>query len=201
MARGFSEKEKIIIGEKLISSGQELFGRYGFEKTSLDQIVNMTGIAKGSFYKFYPNKELFFLDCLASTELQMDREVITPLINNSRSAGELLNDLFDIALHAAERYPIIQSWFETSSKERILASLPEAYQKKMDGTDEKRMISLVKRLEELAPGFSFSSKDLASLYRAFFFLNEHRNMISDEYEVFMKKFGKIMIKGLIDDQG
>ncbi|OQY34956.1 MAG: hypothetical protein B6241_03025 [Spirochaetaceae bacterium 4572_59] len=46
---------------ELIQTGIALFGHYGFEKTSINQISGTCGIAKGSFYNFFTSKESFFL--------------------------------------------------------------------------------------------------------------------------------------------
>lgn len=67
----FNDREKDIIYEKLNIEGEKLFSLYGLKKVTVDDIVNAVGIAKGSFYSFYKNKEELFmeLNCTAQQEI------------------------------------------------------------------------------------------------------------------------------------
>ncbi|RPJ03614.1 MAG: TetR/AcrR family transcriptional regulator, partial [Spirochaetaceae bacterium] len=61
MPKGFTEREKELIRKKLYTEGTRLFGQYGVQKTTVDEIAKAAGISKGSFYGFYDSKEeLFF---------------------------------------------------------------------------------------------------------------------------------------------
>ena len=53
MATNFSEREKEIIRNKLLEKGREFFSTYGLKKTSVEELTQAAGIAKGSFYTFY----------------------------------------------------------------------------------------------------------------------------------------------------
>ena len=43
--------------ELIITSARKLFGQYGFEKTTIDDIAREAGIGKGSVYLEFPNKQ------------------------------------------------------------------------------------------------------------------------------------------------
>ena len=45
----FSDAEKEFIRQKLMQEGERLFVSFGIKKVSIDEIVQATGIAKGSF--------------------------------------------------------------------------------------------------------------------------------------------------------
>lgn len=64
MSTAFSDNEKELINLKLIEVAEECLKKYGVRKTTVDQIVQMTGISKGSFYNFYPKKEILFFTVL-----------------------------------------------------------------------------------------------------------------------------------------
>ena len=64
MARAFSEEEKTKIRELLLDAAQDLISRQGVQKTTVDVIVDVCHIAKGSFYAFYKTKELLFWDVI-----------------------------------------------------------------------------------------------------------------------------------------
>ncbi|MFZ5950292.1 MAG: TetR/AcrR family transcriptional regulator [Candidatus Rifleibacteriota bacterium] len=46
--------------EQLLDSALEVFVEKGFEKTTIDDIVTRTGCGKGTFYRYYSNKEDLF---------------------------------------------------------------------------------------------------------------------------------------------
>ncbi len=43
--------------EKLLNAAYKLFGNVGFNKTSIQDIVNEAGVAKGTFYLYFKNKD------------------------------------------------------------------------------------------------------------------------------------------------
>lgn len=49
------EKEK-----EILKAAKECFARFGYEKTTLDDIGKMTGLNKASLYYYYKNKEAIF---------------------------------------------------------------------------------------------------------------------------------------------
>jgi predicted DNA-binding protein YlxM (UPF0122 family) len=46
--------------QKIIDSAMRLFARYGYKKTSLDEIAKSTGVVKGALYHYFPDKESLF---------------------------------------------------------------------------------------------------------------------------------------------
>lgn len=46
--------------ERLLSAGRGLFGERGYEGTSIEAILEASGVARGAFYHHYPSKEAFF---------------------------------------------------------------------------------------------------------------------------------------------
>lgn len=70
MATAFTDKEKEVIRKKLHKVAKECLKRSGVRKTTVDQMAAMADISKGSFYKFYPSKEMLFFTVLE--EYQID---------------------------------------------------------------------------------------------------------------------------------
>ena len=55
--------------ENLLKAGAHLFARWGFDKTSVDDIAREAGISKGGVYLEFPNKEALFRAVLYSESL------------------------------------------------------------------------------------------------------------------------------------
>lgn len=52
----FMEADKII--ESIKRSARELFRKYGYNKTSVNELAKRANIAKATFYKYFDSKEL-----------------------------------------------------------------------------------------------------------------------------------------------
>jgi len=46
--------------DAILAAGLELFGRYGYRRTSIDDIARAAGVAKGTVYLYVENKETLF---------------------------------------------------------------------------------------------------------------------------------------------
>ncbi|MGC9530169.1 MAG: TetR/AcrR family transcriptional regulator [Candidatus Bipolaricaulaceae bacterium] len=76
MPRPFTDAERQAIAERLLAAGRRLFSRYGLRKTTVEEIARAAGIAKGTFYLFYPAKESLYADILLRAIPQMLSELI-----------------------------------------------------------------------------------------------------------------------------
>jgi AcrR family transcriptional regulator len=45
---------------RILETASRLFLRYGFEKTTMDDIAREAGIAKATLYRYWPSKEALF---------------------------------------------------------------------------------------------------------------------------------------------
>ena len=61
MAKAFNENEIEIIRQKLIESCRICWERYGYRKTNVTQLCEMSGISTGAFYAFFSSKEMLFI--------------------------------------------------------------------------------------------------------------------------------------------
>ena len=80
----FSDAEKEFIRQKLMQEGERLFVSFGIKKVSIDEIVQATGIAKGSFYSFYQSKEHLYMDIAGNLQMRMWQEM-DEFLNENRS--------------------------------------------------------------------------------------------------------------------
>ena len=68
MPKSFSEQEKNNIKKILISSCKESWVKYGYKKTSIDELCEKAGISKGAFYIFYQSKEQLFCETIKAVQ-------------------------------------------------------------------------------------------------------------------------------------
>jgi len=104
----FSESEKEKVKEKLMQEGERLFTAFGIKKVTVDDLVQATGIAKGSFYVFYQNKEHLYLDIANNLQQKMWRDMDGFLNERwNMPPKELTKQVVLWMFERLERYPLL----------------------------------------------------------------------------------------------
>lgn len=70
MAKAFTEEEKRMIKEKIMETALELFHDKGTKSISIGELTRRVGIAQGSFYNFWADKESLVIDLMAFRSMQ-----------------------------------------------------------------------------------------------------------------------------------
>jgi AcrR family transcriptional regulator len=63
------------VGEALVRAGQTLFAAHPVDAVAIDDIVGEAGVAKGSFYKHFPDKEALLAAVVREIRHRIEREV------------------------------------------------------------------------------------------------------------------------------
>ena len=121
----FSEQEREIIKNKLLEEGERLFTMYGIKKVSIDELVQATGIAKGSFYSFYPSKEHLFMEIVIAMQNRMWVEMESFLETHlDFQPRELMKQTFIWMVEQFERYPLIRK-LDDETTDYLFRKLPK----------------------------------------------------------------------------
>jgi AcrR family transcriptional regulator len=123
MSTAFSDNEKELINLKLIEVAEECLKKYGVRKTTVDQIVQMTGISKGSFYNFYPKKEILFFTVLE----EYQKSIIENLTKKLRKEDNIGIDEFSellYELYQDVRQSFIMTIIQNDEFEYLMRKLP-----------------------------------------------------------------------------
>lgn len=71
MARSFTDREKEMIKNNLQEACKRSWTKYGYKKTSIEELCRQAGISKGAFYLFFTSKEDLFCEVLCSVQEQI----------------------------------------------------------------------------------------------------------------------------------
>lgn len=111
MPKIYSEEEKNTIIEKLKHEANILMQEKGVKKTTVDELVKRAGIPKGTFYLFYPSKEMLLFDVSQDFHEQVDRFIengIVRIIQSKKKSfqnpdfSDCVEELTDVILGAIE---------------------------------------------------------------------------------------------------
>lgn len=113
------EKTKDIQREKIIEVASELFGKFGFKKTSLDDIATSLNKTKTSIYYYFKSKEAVF-----EAVVRKEAELLNASIMESLSMVSTPED--KIKAYIVTRMKVLNqvSLFYTAMKSELLDHLP-----------------------------------------------------------------------------
>ena len=124
MATAFTDEEKKVIKKKLHTVAKECLQRYGVKKTTVDQMVVMANISKGSFYNFYSSKELLFFAVLEEYQVEIMNRLTEQLeqenLINTNQFVQLLYDFYQDF-----RYSFMYTIFKNNELELLIRKLPK----------------------------------------------------------------------------
>jgi AcrR family transcriptional regulator len=106
MPAAFSEAERARITERLLANGKRLFTAQGLRKTSLEDLVSGTGIAKSSFYQFFAAKEALYLELMMRQTAAVKREVVDEALLSTEDVREGLRRFLRATLRRLESDPL-----------------------------------------------------------------------------------------------
>lgn len=106
MPVAFSSEERARITAQLLETGYTLFTRQGLRKTSLDELVAPAGVAKSSFYQFFPSKEALYLELMLREAGSVKRRVVDEALDTTGDPGEALRRFLRATLDELATNPL-----------------------------------------------------------------------------------------------
>lgn len=101
--------------ETIINVASKLFGRFGFQKTSMDEIAKIARKAKGSLYYHFPSKEELFKEVVAKEMKTLKNELFFivnhPEFTASDKIVKYLSKRMELFYHAANYHETLRADF------------------------------------------------------------------------------------------
>lgn len=93
MARAFTEEERIKIKEKIMEAALDLFHDKGTKALSIAELTKRAGIAQGTFYNFWKDKEALIIELIAYRASQKLHAIEKKFSNSLTAPAEFLTDI------------------------------------------------------------------------------------------------------------
>jgi len=173
MPKAFSESERGALRAKLIETGRRILNRRGIKGMSVDEVAKAAGIAKGSFYGFFPSKEVFVLRVLESWEDEFRTAAFERAFAPGGAPRECLRRLFAETFVLMEKEPGLAGMAAGGVAAREARSPPEELEAHRARDDEFRRRFFA---DAAARGIKrpVDEATLRGLFMAPFFLSLHR---------------------------
>ena len=97
MPKTYSDEEKEKIINSLKYHANLLKQKKGVKKTTVDELVKRAGIPKGTFYLFYPSKEMLLFDVSQDFHEQVDEYISKGILKIVKEKNIVLNESADLS--------------------------------------------------------------------------------------------------------
>lgn len=77
--------------KQILEAAKQVFGKYGFTKTTLDDVANAVGMKKASLYYYYSSKEDLFKDVVKSETDELIKELEENIFKLSSLTEQLIS--------------------------------------------------------------------------------------------------------------
>lgn len=190
MPKSYNEKERTAIIAELRRVAFESMIQKGIKKTTVDDLVSMVHIPKGTFYLFYNSKELLLYDALMQKEAEvhvMLSEKLTKIKGDFTvdTLAEMLYDFFQFGFSIG----IVQLMLN-GDMNILLRKLPDEIVEQHISKDDE-FLSIFR---ELFPAMKPEKlKNYSAAFRAIFFTASYQREIGEHYDYALN----LLIKGLV----
>lgn len=198
MVKSFDENERDLIRRKLLEKGWQLFEIYGLKKTTVDEITQATGIAKGSFYNFFQSKEELFFEIFEEEE-HFREQMLADLITANLSAEEALRQVLKQSLELVASSKIFAKMYEAGVYEQLLRKLPPERLNRHQENDLQAGIEFVRHFQEKSNLKQSDPEIIIAFFRAIFMITFHKDEIGAEiYPRVIDLLVDVVAKGLVE---
>lgn len=101
MQSGSSSTDHVVV-----DAARRCFGRYGYRKTSMDDVASAAGVAKGTVYLYCTNKQDLYVRAIESDVREWMGELAGALGDTDRSATEIMLEMAARDARFGERHPL-----------------------------------------------------------------------------------------------
>ena len=189
MATAFSQNKRELIRENLKEVAKECLLKYGVKKTTVDEIVKIVGISKGSFYNFYNQKEILFFQVLEDYQISIIYELENKIEKEENIGIDKFTNLI-YGLFQNVRESFLMNIIQNQELEYLMRKLPKELIKDHHSLDNiliKKVLSRIKVKE------SINSDVIAASLRAIFMNMIYMEEIGEEN---FDEMLRLLIKGI-----
>ena len=196
MSRGFTQEEKIIISNALIEALEEELRSQKLNKISIEDLVKKVGISKGSFYNFFPSKEILFSHVVNNIQKKLILEIMS-IANKEQITNK--NKLKLILTTIVEKLQS-NSWLQDLNSgefEVILRKLPEDLKKSLSSQD---IIDFKNILEQLNLESKLPIKRFVTIIQIILLSTTRAKDFGSQYNKSIETMINLLVDNLFDDK-
>ena len=126
MPKSYSDQERAYIKKRLKEEAAACMGQFGIRRTTVDEIVKRVNIPKGTFYLFYPSKELLLFEVIQEQHELVNQKLYQALSGLSETdlSAEKITDVIFEFYKLTEEMPVFRL-MDSGEIELLIRKLPQ----------------------------------------------------------------------------
>lgn len=180
MPRSFSSEEFIVIKQRLLEQGKILFSSLGLRKTTVDDLVKAAGIAKGSFYKFFPSKEVLYMEIIEEEEKALRSRLQQQYLDGESLSPGRVKSFFMSFISFMEEDPLFLRMFSENAIEQLMLKLPPEKLEAHMRNDEDWSAAVIRGWQKAGYLQEMREEVFAALMRGIFILFTQRKVMGEK---------------------
>lgn len=196
MSKGFTYDEKTAITNALIEAFEEELRSQKINKITVDDLVKKVGISKGSFYTFFPSKEVLFFHVVSNIQQKMITEIISIVNRNKKTSKEKLKLILLLIADKLQNYPWLQE-LEGGDFDKVLRKLPEDLKESLTSQD---IIDVQNILEQLNLESSIPVSRLVVIIQIILSSTTRAKDFGKNYNIALKTLFDILVENFFNEK-
>ncbi len=178
MPKCYSQQERDCIRRRLQEEAGKCLSQYGVRRTTVDELVHRVRIPKGTFYLFYPSKEMLLFEVILKQHDMIEQQLCTAIgdIDPNLSLETQLTDILFDLYQQASISPILRM-LSSGEVELLARKLPPEVLADHLGHDTD-MIEMM--MNKLPIKSDVDMQAIGSAFRAIYFASLHSDELPDD---------------------
>ena len=177
MPKSYSDQERAYIKKRLKEEAAACMGQFGIRRTTVDEIVKRVHIPKGTFYLFYPSKELLLFEVIQEQHALVNQKLYQALsgLAGAAPSAEKITDVIFEFYKLTEEMPVFRL-MDSEEIELLVRKLPQevAEAHLREDTDTiKELFALLPAKIEVDPDV------LSAAFHAIYYATLHKKEIGE----------------------
>lgn len=181
MPKHFSPEERIEIEGRLLAAAKASFLYFGMNKTTVADITQSAGVAKGTFYLFFNSKGDIFMRLYADEWKLIHDELDQKYLGKKGKMSELITGYIRENRQALLTHPLLASVYERetmiSISDRTVSKRLMEFKQMSDGSLTRIIQSWI---EANGINCSVDPEVISGMIRSTSYLNYHKDEVGEE---------------------
>jgi AcrR family transcriptional regulator len=135
MPRIYSDEKREELKKSLLAAALELIKRQGLRKMAISELTERVGIAQGTFYNFFPSKEMIVYELARSYQASLDFRMDSLLARKGYLDRQDVGELYrDIMLRDEDN---VLRYLSPADLQTLMTRLPGDYAQKLADSRER----------------------------------------------------------------
>lgn len=177
MGRAFTDAERVRARADILDAARSQFARFGYRKTTIDDVARSAGVAKGTVYLFTESKADLFTAVTMEAEAELRERIELEMSAQPRSPHAHLCRFLRLQFTLLNTHPLLWIVADPREAEAVFRDLSPKHVAMLRKSDDAFFAGLVKDWRRRGLIRAIAPATFASLLRSLYVISLRRDLI------------------------